>query len=305
LGGELKVSLGRARESMEPIARHFKTSIEEAALGVIRISDFGKINAIKLISVRRGYDPRDFVLVAFGGGGPMHAAAMARELRCKKVVIPIHPGVFSAFGMLLTDLRVDYIRTMIVRADKADLTRVTKLYEEMEAQARRVLAAENIPADKIHLMRYADMRYLGQEHTVKVPLPAGNLTPDAVRQIGESFHALHEQTYTFRLSSPLEMVNYHLMAIGEVRKVEISPVNAAGTSLARARKETRQVIFDGFGALNTTVYERDLLPIHKPVSGPCLVEEPASVTVVYPDQQVSRDKFGFLHIEMMRGKQTR
>jgi N-methylhydantoinase A len=302
LGGELKVNVSRAREAMEPIARHFKTSVEEAALGVIRISDFGKINAIKLISVRRGYDPRDFALVAFGGGGPMHAAAMARDLRCKKVIVPIHPGVFSAFGMLLTDLRVDYIRTQIVRTDKADLTRVTALYNEMEGQARRTLEAENIPADKIHITRYADMRYFGQEHTVKVPIPAGQITVEMIRQIGDSFHALHEQTYTFRLNSPLELVNYQLTAVGVVRKVEISPVSTAGLSLARARKEARQVIFDGFGALNTTVYERDLLPINKPMQGPCLIEEPASVTVVYPDQQVYRDKFGFLHIELGKGK---
>jgi N-methylhydantoinase A len=113
LGGELKVNVDKAAESMGPIARHFDMSIEEAALGVIRISDFGKINAIKLISVRRGYDPRDFVLVAFGGGGPMHAAAMMRDLRCKKVVVPNHPGVFAAFGMLMTDLRIDMLRTTI------------------------------------------------------------------------------------------------------------------------------------------------------------------------------------------------
>jgi N-methylhydantoinase A len=125
---------------------------------------------------------------------------------------------------------------------------------------------------------------------------------EMIRQIGDSFHALHEQTYTFRLNSPLELVNYQLTAVGVVRKVEISPVSTAGLSLARARKEARQVIFDGFGALNTTVYERDLLPINKPMQGPCLIEEPASVTVVYPDQQVYRDKFGFLHIELGKGK---
>jgi N-methylhydantoinase A len=304
LGGELKVNVQNAAESMQPIARHFGMSIEEAALGVIRISDFGKINAIKLISVRRGHDPRDFVLVAFGGGGPMHAAAMARDLHCKKVVIPTYPGVFSAFGMLMTDLRVDYIRTLISRTDQIDLSRLNALYDEMEAQGRSRLSAENVSSANIQFQRNADMRYLGQEHTVKVPIPAGRIAAETLNQINNSFHDLHEHSYTFRLNSPIELVNYHVTAIGTVSKAQIGTVSNRDTGLSRARKGNRTVVFDDFGAVNTTLYERDYLPVDKVIKGPVIVEEPASSTVVYPDQQFYRDKYGFLHIEMIKKKRA-
>lgn len=302
LGGELRVSVEKAAEAMEPIARHFNMSIEEAALGVIRISDFGKINAIKLISVRRGYDPRDFVIVAFGGGGSMHAAAMARDLRCKKVVVPTHPGVFSAFGMLMTDLRVDLLRTSIHRTDKVDLSQVTGIYEEMEHQAQQQLIKENVSEASIQIQRYADMRYLGQEHTVKVPISGGQITSDNIHRINDSFHELHEHSYTFRLESPIELVNYHITAIGLVSKAEIDTISTSGTSMSRAKKEMRKVVFDDFGSISTNIYERDLLPINKVIEGPAVIEEAAASTVVFPDQEFFRDKYGFLHIEFADSK---
>jgi N-methylhydantoinase A len=302
LGGELKVSVEKAEESIKPIARHFDMSVEEAALGVIRISDFGKINAIKLISVRRGYDPRDFVLVAFGGGGPMHAAAMMRELRCKKVVVPAHPGVFSAFGMLMTDLRADFIRTTIARTDQLDLDFINRVYADMEQQGRQQMAAEHVAESDVQIQRYADMRYMGQEHTVKVPVPNGPIAAGTIQQINEAFHALHEHNYTFRLDTVIELVNYHVTAIGLVSKAQIGTVSSQGTSLSRARKGSRPVIFDDFGSLTTPIYERDRLPLNKVIQGPAVIEEPASSTVVFPDQQVQRDNYGFLHIEPVQPK---
>ncbi len=302
LGGELEVNVDKAAEAMQPIARHFDMSIEEAALGVIRISDFGKINAIKLISVRRGYDPRDFVIVAFGGGGSMHAAAMARDLRCKKVVVPTHPGVFAAFGMLMTDLRIDMLRTFIGRTDKIDMSTIVGIYEEMEQNARQQLRDEQVKDSDIQLQRFADMRYLGQEHTVKVPLPTGALSTDSMREINDNFHALHEQTYTFRLDSPTEIVNYHVIMIGLVSKAEIETVSTTGTGMSRAKKEVRPVIFDDFGTLNTTIYDRDSLPVDKVINGPAVVEEASASTVVFPDQQFYRGRYGFLHIEFKGDK---
>ena len=134
LGGEIELDLDNMRRALQPLADHFACSLEDAAIGVIRMADASMINAIKLVSVRRGHDPRDFVLVAFGGGGPMHAAALARELRVKKVIIPSQPGVFSAWGMLMTDLRQDLIRTSIRRTDRMEPTELTMMFEEMEAQ---------------------------------------------------------------------------------------------------------------------------------------------------------------------------
>lgn len=295
LGGEIPLNVARARQAMQPIADHFGTSVEEASIGVIRLADANMVNALKLVSVRRGYDPRDFVLIAFGGGGGMHAASLARELRVKKVVIPTNPAVFSAWGMLMTDLRRDYIRTRILRADRVDPATLASIYGDIEAEALEDLKAEHVPSEDIRLIRHADMRYAGQEHTVKVPFPAGDVTSEALEEVKERFHALHEQAYTFRLDSPIEFVNFHLTALGVVTKPEIPRVNG-GASLQDARKGERQVDFGELGFQKAAIYERDRLPVGEPVAGPAVVEEPSSVTVVFPGQVLTMDEYGFLHI---------
>jgi N-methylhydantoinase A len=240
------------------------------------------------------------VLVAFGGGGPMHAAAMMRDLHCKKVVVPAYPGVFSAFGMLMTDLRADFIRTTIARTDQLDLDFINRTYAEMEQQGLQQMAAEHVAESDVQIQRYADMRYKGQEHTVKVPVPNGPITAGTIEHVNEAFHALHEHNYTFRLDTVIELVNYHVTAIGLVSKAQIGKVSGQGTSLSRARKATRPVVFEDFDTLNTPIYERDLLPLNRVIQGPAVIEEPASSTVVYPDQQVQRDSYGFLHIEPVK-----
>lgn len=298
LGGEIPLDVERARRALQPIADAFHISVEQAAMGVIRLADANMVNALKLVSVRRGYDPRDFVLVAFGGGGAMHAGALMRELRVKKVIIPVQPAVFSAWGMLMTDLRQDYIRTLITRTDQVKPETLNAIFAEMEAQAAEDLAAQHVSPDNMVFQRFADMRYLGQEHTVKVPLPGGKITAESMPEINERFHQLHEHTYTFRLESPVELVNYHLTALGRVKKPALKPLDSRGNSLEGARKGERRVNFDELGFHQATIYERDLLPVGVTLRGPAVIEEPASTTVVFPDQQVTKDIYGFLHIEM-------
>jgi len=296
LGGEIALSVARAAATLKPIAQHFGVSIEAAAMGVIRLADANMITAMKLVSVRRGHDPRDFALVAFGGGGPMHAAALARELRVKKVIIPTQPAVFSAWGMLMTDLRRDYIRTLILRADRVKPQRFTDIYTEMEAQALADMQAERVKEGRVRFARYADMRYAGQEHTVKVPVPGGAIADKQMAVIAARFHDLHEHTYTFRLQSAIELVNFHLIALGVVKKPSVPKISSRGT-LKRALKGERKVNFDELGFRTSAVYERGLLPVGKPIKGPAVIEEPASVTVVFPGQALTVDEYGFLHIE--------
>jgi len=305
LGGEIQVSTERARQSMQEIAGFFDMSIEEAAMGVIRLADADMINALKLVSVRRGYDPREFTMVAFGGGGSMHAAALGRDLRVKRIIVPTAPAVFSAWGMLMTDLRNDYIRTMVIRTDQIEPAELSQLFADMEGQAAEELAAEKVERGRMVFQRFADMRYMGQEHTVKVPIPGGQLTEKEMSHIGERFHQLHEHAYTFRLKLPTELVNFHLTALGQVEKPTITRLNRdAARSVEEARKGEREVIFDlrepqsnGEGFLTTPTYERDLLPVGATLSGPLIVEEPAATTVVFPGQRLSVDEYGFLHIE--------
>jgi N-methylhydantoinase A len=297
LGGEIPLKVDIAQEAMSPVAKAFNISIEEAAMGVIRLADSNMVNALKLVSVRRGYDPREFIMVAFGGGGAMHAGALTRELKVKKAVIPTNPAVFSAWGMLMTDLRQDFIKTFISRTDQIDPATFTSFFSDMETQALDLMKEQNISEDQIKFQRFADMRYMGQEHTVKVPIPSGKLEKKHIPQINERFHKLHEHSYTFRLDSTVELVNYHLTAFGIVKKPKLRKIDKKGLSLKGALKGQRSVNFDELGFHESPIYERDLLPVGEYISGPMVIEEPASTTVVFPDQRVMRDEYGFLHIE--------
>ena len=167
------------------------------------------------------------------------------------------------------------------------------------------LAAERVLKSEMELRRFADIRYAGQEHTVKVPLPVGEITDKVIPQINERFHILHEQAYTFRLETPVELVNYHITALGRVAKPEFkklsdrSSPDSDRTDRSPAAKGKRRVNFDELGFHEAVIYERDRLPVGVAVEGPAVIEEPASTTVVFPDQKLTRDEYGFLHIEMV------
>ena len=159
------------------------------------------------------------------------------------------------------------------------------------------MASQRIAPGEVVFQRFADMRYLGQEHTVKVPLPAGQIGADWMLEIDQRFHRSHEHAYSFRLEARVELVNYHLTALGRVVKPALKQLDGVGRSLEAAFKGSRPVNFDELGYHQAPVYERDRLPIHLTIPGPLVVEEPASTTLVFPGQQITRDRYGFLHIE--------
>src|SRR5699024_7203408 len=209
----------------EKIASHFGMTAEEAALGIIRIANSNMLNALKLISIRKGHDPSDITLVAFGGGGSMHATALASELGVKKVVIPIAYPVISAWGMIMTDIRHDYIKTYIKRMENLKRDEIMKQWNEIEEEVYQQFKQEGVHKEDIIFNRFADMRYLGQEHTVKVPVPVGNWTDEQSQIIIERFHQLHEQNYTFRLDdTEAEIVNLHVTAFGKVERPTIQKI---------------------------------------------------------------------------------
>jgi N-methylhydantoinase A len=292
LGGEIDVSIDAARAAMEPVADAMGVSVEDAALGVIRIANANMINALKLVSVRRGYDPRDFALIAFGGGGPMHAAALAAELRVGKVIIPPAPGHFSAWGMLMTDPMQDFIQTAQTAADDANAAKAEAIFASLEREAVAFFEAAGADPAEVSIERFGDMRYAGQEHTVRVAFPGLLQTfADPVA----SFHGLHERAYTFRLDTPTEILNYHVVARIPTVKPAIAPVEAAGSGRP---KGSRMVDFDGEGRLEAAIWERADLPLGTPVAGPAVIEEPASTTVIHPGQRVTLDRMGNLIIEL-------
>lgn len=291
LGGDLTVDVELSRKAMKPIADHFKVSVEEAALGVIRVADANMVNAIKLVSVRRGYDTRDFALVAQGGGGAMHAGALARELKIGKVIIPMYPGAFSAWGMLVTEPMQDFIRTKVLAATDEKMGEVARIFTEMTAEASQFVAAAGYPLDQTLFTCYADMRYLGQEHTVRIS--AANLDR---AEMERRFHEEHERAYTFRLDgNPIEFVTFQVTAtVAQPRPALTQFAPKPGAKLEP--KEVRPVYFEE-GWLEATIYERSGLPTEEVVHGPAIIEEPSTTTVVHPGQQVYVDKLGILILE--------
>jgi N-methylhydantoinase A len=294
LGGRIKLDVDRARVALTPVAESLGVDHEGAALGMIRIANANMIHLLKLVSVRRGRDPREFAIVAFGGGGSMHACALAAELRVPRVIVPPHPGHFSAWGMLASDLRHDAVQTHFARADAVPADELAGLWRSLEERLLATFADEGMDPEQVTFVRSADMRYSGQEHTVNVPIPEG--TDGGAEEVERRFHELHDQLYTFRLTSPIEFVNFRLTALGAVRKPELARIASDGDVRA-ALKGTRDVDFDELGRQESRIYERSRLGAGTELEGPAVIEEPAASTVVFPRQRLLVDEYGNLIID--------
>jgi N-methylhydantoinase A len=296
VGGEIVPDLEAVNAAFKRLAESLNIAAMDVARGVVRIANANMVNALNLVSVNRGHDPRDFSMVAFGGGGAMHAAALARELGVPKVIIPNHAAVFSAWGMLLTDLRRDYLLTRVIRLEAKNLHDINDIYEAQSKTAEADFAADGHGRDQIVFQRFADMRYRGQEHTVKVAFPAQRLEADAIEALVKAFDASHEREFRFRLEAPTELVNIHLVAYGLVDKPAIPKIPRTTTDATLALKGGRAVDFDTDGILDADIYDRPLLAPGMSFKGPAIIEEAATVTVVLPGQSVDVDDYGNLHI---------
>ena len=294
LGGEIVPDMDGVRRAFSVLADQLGCGVEEAARGVIRIANANMVNALKLVSLNKGHDPRDFTLIAHGGGGAMHAVALAAELGIPKVVIPVNSSVFSAWGMLVTDLRRDLIRTHVVRLGETAPADVAAVFDEMERAAAAQFAADGIAAERVRFQRFADARYWRQEHTVKIEFPAGDIDAAAIAEATARFHDGHEREYTFRLDKDVEIVNYHLAAIGVVPKPELATLEPAGRTLEEASRGSREVDFDDQGVHASTIYDRERLDPGAHMVGPVVIEEPAATLLVPPGNAVRVDGYGNL-----------
>lgn len=293
LGGEIVVSVEKARSAMRPIAEALNVSVNEAALGVIRIANANMINALKLVSVRRGYDPRDFAMIAFGGGGAMHAAALADELRIGTVLIPQAPGHFSAWGMLMTDPVQDFVQTVLIGSTPKSATQIDGLFADMNDTTRQFFADAGYDIDTLRIEQFCDMRFTGQEHTVRVPVSVDGFYPE---ESNEQFAILHERAYTFRLDSPVEIVNLHIVGTVPTSRPQLNSFTSSGGD--GAPKGYRVVDYDKHGRLESAIYERSNLIPGADITGPAVIEEPASTTVVYPGQRARIDHIGNIVLEI-------
>lgn len=295
IGGEIEADQAAVAAAFTRLGDTLGMGPEDAARGVIRIANNNMINALKLVSINRGYDPRDFAMVAFGGGGAMHATALARELNIPKVVIPAHSAVFSAWGMLVSDLRRDYIRTHPLRLTAAATQAIGATFAAMEDEALQAFLADRIAKETIYYERYLDLRYEGQEHSVRIPVPCVTITDDILREIIVRFHDAYEREYTYRLDNAVELVTFHLVAFARVDRPDLARL-PSDNSADDAVKGRRAVDFDTDGICDTVIYDRSRLDAQVTFKGPAIIEEAGSTTVVFPGQTVRVDDYGNLHI---------
>ncbi len=299
LGGEITLDVEGARRAIrEHCAAKLGMDVIAAAHGIVEIANAAMINALRLVSVQRGYDPRDFVLIAFGGAGPLHANRLAAELQVPTTIIPMSPGIFSALGLLVTDLKHDYATTLIQRTDSLDADRVEAAFERMEREGRAVLAREDIAEQDMQFARQVEMRYVGQSYELALPLPNHALTPADVAALLEQFHREHARAYGFSApGEPTEFVNLRLTALGKITKPELHALKNKNPDPSAARRESRQVYFaERSGFVDCAIYDRYRLGAGAVIPGPAIVEEFDSTTVIHPGYHARVDDYGNLLI---------
>ncbi|MFT4959075.1 MAG: N-methylhydantoinase A [Paracoccaceae bacterium] len=297
-GGEIDADMAAAETAITALGDQLGVGPDQAAEGIIRIANNNMVNALKLVSLNRGFDTRDFTLLAFGGGGAMHAVALGQELQVKKVVVPAAASVFSAWGMMMSDLRRDYFVTHLVDLSKGAGTAIEAVFSEAEAKASATFAEEGIEPDKVTFLRYGKFRYQNQEHTTEVLLSGGAITDTALTQIATDFHDAYEREYTYRLDAPVEMVGIHLVAKAEVGKLEMLPEELGDADASGARKGERQVDYALEGKHLAAIYDGDKLAPGMEFAGPAIIEDNGSTVVIHPANTVTIDAYRNIHITL-------
>jgi N-methylhydantoinase A len=271
LGGKIRLDVPRARTAIERhIARPLRMTVEAAALGVIRIAEASMIGAMHVVSTQRGYDPRDYSLIAYGGAGPLVAADLARELGIRRVIIPRFPGAFCAFGMLCADLRFDFVRSYVKRLAEVDRLRLRRLMDDCVTRADAAFARVGYRGERL-CYSSADVRYWGQNFELGVLLPGQQFDDAEIAEIARRFHEEHRRRYGHRkLDEPIELVNLRLTAIGVTDKPPVLPPRRQGPA---APKDRRTVLTRSGEPSHRPVFERDDLPIGWKAPGPLIIEE--------------------------------
>ena len=300
LGGRMKLNKPKAEKLLEEkIAKPLGLDLLEAADGVLKIINVKMEEAIKAVSSARGYDIRDFTLVAFGGGGPMHAGRMALDLGIPSVLVPLTPGVHSALGLLMSDVKHDYVRSKLAGLEELDINEINHMFLQLIDQARAELHGEGFHDDEIKIEAYLDLRYAGQGYELTVPCPMPPLTHDDLVLMRRRFDTLHEQNSGHKAETePVELVSLRLVSLGLVPQAKLSPGKITGRKVEAAKTGERKVFFGKeHGILATAIYDRKLLePGHK-LFGPAIVEQMDTTTVIQPEQEATVDEYGNIIIK--------
>jgi N-methylhydantoinase A len=299
LGGEMALDAAAARRAVtEGVATPLGLDPLAAAAGIVEIANAHMIGAMRLVSVQRGYDPRDFVLVAFGGAGPLHANALARELGIPAVLVPPSPGIASAVGMLMTDLRHEFVTTRRMRLDTLTPDTLAALFADFLAEGEARLDGDGVPPADRRMLRSVDLRYHGQSFELPIAVPAGTLTAADVAGLRAEFDAAHERAYGYAApEDAVELVNVRVAAIGVTPRPRRAPLPEGPPDPAAGVKATREVWFaEAGGWQRATVLDRTKLLRGNLVSGPAIIEEHDASTLVHPGWEAAVDEHGNLLI---------
>jgi N-methylhydantoinase A len=293
LGGRMPIRPDRARAAIEQkIARPLGLSVEEASEGILTILNETMVRAIRVITVERGYDPRKFALLAFGGAGPLLATPLACELGMSTILVPPGPGLLCAFGLLVADGRRDFSRTMILRLhERADA--LAQLSKDLGVQIENWFATQESTVAERAIDWAADLRYVGQSHELTLPITGSPSAPDVIERLAAAFSAEHTRLYGYAADAPIELVTLRATA----RLLMSRPLIDSGVGHSAATAGTRvhrNVHFPGVGYVRTPVYDRDVIARGTAMVGPLIIEQMDTTTVVFPGQNVECDTFGNL-----------
>lgn len=298
LNGAMTLDLGKAVTAITPVAEATGLSVTNAALGIVDIVVANMVRAIRGISIERGYDPREFTLMPFGGAGALHAAAVARALRMKRILVPLHPGLFCAQGLIVSDQREHLVRTAPIALTAEALPAALAVVDELEREAAAWFRAEKIPTGARDTELSVDLRYVGQNFELNVPIrnvAADLLDAEALR---DAFYRVHDRVYGFHSSgADIELVNFRLVAIGR-NAVRTAPAPIAEAVAAPVSAGERPVWFTRGEGVVTPVYKRDSLIPGQTLTGPAIIDQLDATTVVYPGDRVRVDALANLIIEV-------
>lgn len=294
-GGTLTLRADKAQHALAGLATDLGLTVKDTASGIIRIANLAMTNALRVVSVRRGHDPRNFVLFACGGGGPMHAAALAKEVGINHIIVPPNPGYASAWGMMATEPRQDFVRTFLQKLSAASLESVTRIFACLEQEARAFFAKQDLVEDyELAFQHFLEVRYTGQQNEVSVPFTAG---VDTLHTLARKFEEAHEQRFAFRTDHrDFEVVNYRLTATAPLAKPGLRKLGAPQKGLDDLTRQERLADLGAYGTQMCRIFERNELPVDFEVGGPAIIQESSATTVVLPGQRLRVDRFGILHI---------
>lgn len=292
LGGRMPIRRDLALKAIEAMAGELGLDTMATAQGIISIVTANMAKAIRVISIQRGYDPREYALMAFGGAGPLHSARLAKELEMKRVIVPPHPGIMCATGLLLTDLRADFAATLVKAVDASEIEAMTSIYADLARDAEQWFEAEHIApgARKIH--RTVDMRYVGQNYELGVAVPDGPITQETLDVLIAEFEKSHERIYGFTSKGePIRLITYRVEAVGEVPKAEFKSQPLEPASMEEALIGRRDVWMPESGGFTSCpIYDRWKIKPGTAFEGPAIVEQMDATTVVLPDMTVRVDQ---------------